>query len=45
VIQNIDYFTQHKKSSNSADICWEEQAELIAWYKKPETILSINSEG
>lgn len=40
----MDYATKHKNSTDSPDIYWKEQAELLAWYKKPETILSTNCE-
>jgi propionyl-CoA synthetase len=40
----MDYATKHKNSTDSPDIYWKEQAELLAWYKKPETTLSTNRE-
>lgn len=41
----MDYATKYRNSTNSPDVYWKEQAELLAWYKTPETILSTNSEN
>jgi propionyl-CoA synthetase len=41
----MDYANKHKNSTNSPDSYWKEQAELIAWHKKPASTLSTNSEG
>ncbi len=35
-----DYRTEFERSINSPAEFWAEQAEHVAWYKKPETILS-----
>jgi propionyl-CoA synthetase len=32
-------------SINSAESYWKQQAEKVAWYKKPQTILSTNSDS
>lgn len=34
------YTTEYQKFLDAPEIFWKEQASLIAWYKKPETILS-----
>jgi propionyl-CoA synthetase len=41
----MDYVTEHSNSTSSADTYWKEQAEGLAWHKKPQTILSTNSDG
>jgi len=33
------------KTEDSNEKHWQEQAELVAWYKKPKTILSTNSDS
>lgn len=40
----MDYVTKHKYSTQSPDVYWKEQAELLTWFKKPEVILSTNSD-
>ncbi|MFT6897715.1 MAG: propionyl-CoA synthetase [Paraglaciecola sp.] len=40
----MDYAEKYRNATNSPGTYWKEQAELVAWYKKPETILSTNSD-
>ncbi|MFT7218337.1 MAG: propionyl-CoA synthetase, partial [Paraglaciecola sp.] len=40
----MDYAEKYRNATNSPDSYWKEQADLVAWYKKPETILSTNGD-
>ena len=41
----MKHIEQHAISINSAETYWQQQAEQLAWYKKPQTILSTNSDS
>ncbi len=41
----MSYQTEYKKSIESPEQFWGEKAESIAWFKKPETILSKDDNG
>ncbi len=39
----MKHIEQQALAMNSPETYWQEQAELVAWYKKPQNILSTNS--
>jgi propionyl-CoA synthetase len=41
----MKHIEQHAISINSPEAYWQQQAEHLAWYKKPKTILSTNSDS
>jgi len=41
----MKHIEQHAISINSAESYWQQQAEHLAWYKKPKTILSTNCDS
>lgn len=41
----MSYQTEYKKSIESPEQFWGEKAESIAWFKKPETVLSKDDNG
>ena len=41
----MKHIEQQSLATNSPETYWQEQAELVAWYKKPQTILSTNNDS
>ena len=41
----MKHIEQQELAINSPESYWQEQSELVAWYKKPQTILSKNSDS
>ncbi|PKG86182.1 propionyl-CoA synthetase [Colwellia sp. 75C3] len=41
----MKHTAQQTLAINSPETYWQEQAELVAWYKKPQTILSTNNDS
>jgi propionyl-CoA synthetase len=41
----MKHIEQQSLAINSPETYWQEQAELVAWYKKPQTILSTNNDS
>lgn len=41
----MKHIEQQELAINSPESYWKEQSELVAWYKKPQTILSTNTDS
>ena len=41
----MKHIEQQELAINSPESYWQEQSELVAWYKKPQTILSKNADS
>jgi len=41
----MNYINQYEVAKNTPDVYWQEQANLVAWYTPPSTILEKNDEG
>lgn len=41
----MSYQQEYRQSIDSAETFWQDKARQLSWYKQPDTILSIDSEG